>query len=138
MAAREVRSAPLGHQVERHADVVAVLAGLGGPVAAPGGRVGGVGGGAARAGGLTASLRDDSWMTTGRKPYCSGAHSCTNAQVTVLADDGRRFFAVRTGLYSRLAGCRSVEGSWEALGMAASDSADAIFTDVRAIPACDA
>ncbi|MFE0684754.1 hypothetical protein ACFW17_28655 [Streptomyces sp. NPDC058961] len=77
-------------------------------------------------------------MTTGRKRYCSGVHSCTNALVTVLADDGRRLFAVRTGLYSRLAGCRSVEGSWEALGMAASDSADATFTDVRAIPACEA
>ncbi|MFB7747574.1 hypothetical protein [Streptomyces sp. NPDC056132] len=42
MAAREVRSAPLGHQVERHADAVAVaiLAELGGLVAAPGERWG--------------------------------------------------------------------------------------------------
>ncbi|MFF3159003.1 acyl-CoA dehydrogenase [Streptomyces sp. NPDC057910] len=119
--------------VEGHVDAVAILAELGGPVTAPGERWG-VWAAEPPGPGLTASLGADGWVISGRKRYCSGAHSCTNALVTALADDGRRLFAVSTGLGSGSAGCRPVEGSWQALGMAASDSADVIFTDVPAIP----
>ncbi|MEU9097951.1 acyl-CoA dehydrogenase [Streptomyces sp. NPDC048361] len=38
------------------------------------------------------------------------------------------------GAGSRVGACRPVEGTWQALGMAASDSADVTFTDVPAVP----
>ncbi|MFF3153240.1 acyl-CoA dehydrogenase [Streptomyces sp. NPDC057910] len=119
--------------VEGHVDAVAILAELDGPAAAPGERWG-VWAAEPPGEGLTASLGDGGWVINGRKRYCSGAHSCTHALVTARAGDGRRLFAVATGLGSGAAGCRPVEGSWQALGMAASDSADVVFTDVPAIP----
>ncbi|MEU3501942.1 acyl-CoA dehydrogenase family protein [Streptomyces hundungensis] len=127
------RDLSLVRLVEGHVDAVAILAELDGPSAMPGERWG-VWAAEPPGEGLTASLGDDGWVINGRKRYCSGAHSCTNALVTARADDGRRLFAVATGLGSGAAWCRPVEGSWQALGMAASDSADMLFTDVPAIP----
>ncbi|GAA4100175.1 acyl-CoA dehydrogenase [Streptomyces hundungensis] len=127
------RDLSLVRLVEGHVDALAILAELDGPAVAPGERWG-VWAAEPPGEGLTASLGDGGWVIDGRKRYCSGAHSCTNALVTARAGDGRRLFAVATGLGTGAAWCRPVEGSWQALGMAASDSADVVFTGVPAIP----
>lgn len=138
------RDLSLARLVEGHVDAVAILAELGGPAVGPGERWG-VWAAEPPGRGLAASLGDDGWVLNGLKRYCSGAHSCTHALVTAAAGDGRRLFAVATGVTvatgetgeepdARAPGCRPVEGTWQALGMAASDSADVRFEDVPAVP----
>ncbi|GGZ63192.1 acyl-CoA dehydrogenase [Streptomyces subrutilus] len=131
------RDLSLVRLVEGHADALAILAELGGPEAGPRERWG-VWAAEPPGQGLTASRGDRGWVLDGLKRYCSGAHSCTRALVTATAEDGRRLFAVTTGAAPGAgpgAGrCRPVEGSWQALGMAASDSADVVFEDVPAVP----
>ncbi|MFJ9342333.1 acyl-CoA dehydrogenase [Streptomyces sp. NPDC101733] len=135
------RDLSLGRLVEGHVDAVAILAELGGPATAPTDRWA-VWAAEPRGLGLTATRDARGWVVNGLKRYCSGAHSCTHALVTATADDGRRLFAVTTGvaateLCPRADGCRPVDGSWRAMGMAASDSADVAFTDVPAVPVGD-
>ncbi|MFD9374332.1 acyl-CoA dehydrogenase [Streptomyces sp. NPDC059999] len=132
------RDLSLARLVEGHADAMAILAELGGPAVGPQERWG-VWAAEPRGQGLTASLGDHGWVVNGLKRYCSGAHSCTHALVTATAEDGRRLFAVTTGATgegqgARRGGCRPVEGTWQALGMAASDSTDVAFEDVPAVP----
>ncbi|MFD9453779.1 acyl-CoA dehydrogenase [Streptomyces sp. NPDC059985] len=131
------RDLSLARLVEGHADAVAILAELGGPAVGPRERWG-VWAAEPRGRGLTASRSDHGWVLNGLKRYCSGAHSCTHALVTATADDGRRLFAVTTGATGEGPGargrCRPVEGTWQALGMAASDSNDVAFEDVPAVP----
>ncbi len=113
----------LGRLAEAHTDAVAVLAELDGPPAVglwgvwaaepPGARVEAVPDG-------------DGWLLTGRKPWCSGARVLDAALVTAHAPDGRRLFAVD------LARTTPVEGTWAAVGMAASGS---LSVDLDAAPA---
>ncbi|MET7571793.1 acyl-CoA dehydrogenase [Streptomyces sp. NPDC005492] len=130
--------------VEGHLDAVAILAELGGEGVGPG-QYWGVWAAEPPGSGLTATRSADGWVLNGLKKYCSGAHSCTHALVTAKAEDGRRLFAVRTGRPSApftaaeagpgtRAGCRPVADTWQAVGMAGSDSPDIRFTEVPAVP----
>lgn len=134
--------------VEGHADAVAILAELGGPRPALGERWG-VWAAEPPGEGLTARRTASGWTLNGLKQYCSGAHSCTHALVTAAADDGRRLFAVRTaadgsgridgltpaaGAAGPAGSCVPVPGTWQALGMAGSDTPDVRFHDVPAEP----
>ena len=80
--------------------------------------------------GVTATRTEAGWRLEGLKQYCSGAHSCTHALVTATADDGRRLFAISTGG----PGCHPVPGTWQAIGMAGSDTPDVRITDLPAVP----
>ncbi|MEU6406976.1 acyl-CoA dehydrogenase [Streptomyces sp. NPDC046985] len=130
--------------VEGHLDAAAILAELGGEAVRPD-QYWGVWAAEPPGSGLTATRTADGWALDGLKRYCSGAHVCTHALVTARADDGRRLFAVRTGVPGAPAdeaepgpvdgpGCRPVPGTWEAVGMAGSDSPDVRFTSVPAAP----
>jgi alkylation response protein AidB-like acyl-CoA dehydrogenase len=73
-----------------------------------------------------AELRGGSWVLTGAKPFCSGAGYLDRALVTAEAPDGYRLFDVDLRRSSR-----TFEwGSWQAVGMAASDSHTFVFDDV--------
>ncbi|MEW1693004.1 acyl-CoA dehydrogenase family protein [Streptomyces sp. NPDC091265] len=120
----------LARLAEGHSDARAILHELGAPVPAPGERWGVW---AAQPPGSVLDARRDSragWRLDGVKAFCSGAHSCTHALVTADTEDGRRLFAVATDD----AGCSPVEGSWQAVGMAGSDTPEVRFTDVPARP----
>lgn len=114
---------------EGHLDAVAILAELGAAGPGPGERWGVW---AARPPGprLEAGRAGDEWLLRGVKPYCSGAHSCTHALVTAESEDGYRLFAVRV----KSAGVTAVPGSWQAIGMAGSDTPDVRFAEVPARP----
>ncbi|MFD7819678.1 acyl-CoA dehydrogenase family protein [Streptomyces sp. NPDC059698] len=113
--------------VEGHVDATAVLAELGAPPPGPGERWG-VWAAEPPGEGLTAVRQGAGWVVSGLKQYCSGAHSCTHALVTARAGEARRLFAVEVAAE----GCRPVEGTWSAVGMAGSDTPDVRFTDVPA------
>ncbi|GAA3487240.1 acyl-CoA dehydrogenase family protein [Streptomyces cremeus] len=128
--------------VEGHVDAAAILAELGAPPPGPGERWG-VWAAEPPGEGLTALRKDagdgpggaggraddgSGWVISGLKQYCSGAHSCTHALVTAHAGDERRLFAVRVDGDD----CRPVDGTWQAVGMAGSDTPDVRFTDVPA------
>ncbi|MFJ9327787.1 acyl-CoA dehydrogenase [Streptomyces sp. NPDC101230] len=83
--------------VEGHLDAVAILAELDDDPVAPG-QYWAVWAAEPPGSGLTATRGPDGWVLNGLKQYCSGAHSCTHALVTATAEDGRRLFAVRTGI----------------------------------------
>jgi alkylation response protein AidB-like acyl-CoA dehydrogenase len=121
------RDLSLGRLAEGYADAVAILAELGGPAAAAGTRWGVW---AAQPPGprLTASQYGGTWHLHGTKQYCSGAHTCTHALVTATAPDGERLFAAATD------DLVPVPGSWQATGMAASDTMDMLFDDIAAVP----
>ena len=70
------------------------------------------------------------WTISGRMPYCSGATLAAKALVVADAEDGTRLFAVALSD----PGAVPVEGSWPAVGMAASESLDVTFDEVAAIP----
>ncbi|MFC4034960.1 acyl-CoA dehydrogenase [Streptomyces polygonati] len=131
VAAEDLSAARL---VEGHVDAVAILAELGGPEPAVG-QLWGVWAAEPPGEGLKAVRTQDGWSLSGLKRYCSGAHSCTHALVTARAGDGRRLFAVSTGVGEGGAtGYRPVAGSWQAIGMAGSDTPDVGFEDVAAVP----
>jgi hypothetical protein len=112
---------------EGHADAVAILAELDGPVPLPGSRWGVW---AAHPPGPKLEARHDAgrWHVRGTKRYCSGARTCTHALVTAAAPDGMRLFAVEASALT------PVLGSWPATGMAGSDTLDVTFGDVPAQP----
>ncbi|MFE7751108.1 acyl-CoA dehydrogenase [Streptomyces sp. NPDC057428] len=123
----------LARLVEGHVDALAILAELGGPGPTPGSRWGVW---AAEPPGERLSAARDAegrWSVNGLKQYCSGARSCTHALVTAHAEDGRRLFAVplADGTYE------AVEGTWQALGMAGSDTPDVRFRSAAAEPVGD-
>lgn len=127
----------LARLLEGHLDAAAILAELGAPPPRQDERWG-VWAAEPRGQGLAAARGPHGWVLNGLKQYCSGAHSCTHALVTASAEDGKRLFAVATGVTEQGTGphgrCRPVDGTWQALGMAASDSASVAFTDVPALP----
>ncbi|MFI9103334.1 acyl-CoA dehydrogenase [Streptomyces fildesensis] len=118
----------LARLAEGHADALAILAELGGPSPGPAERWG-VWAAEPPGGGVTATRLDGGWELNGLKQYCSGAHSCTHALVTATAEDGRRLFAVEV----RAPFCSPVEDSWQAIGMAGSDTPDVRFQAVPAV-----
>ncbi|WP_327299154.1 acyl-CoA dehydrogenase family protein [Streptomyces sp. NBC_01197] len=122
----------LARLVEGHVDALAILAELDGPAPAPGRRWGVW---AAEPPGTTveATRIGDGWVLSGLKPYCSGAHSCTDALVTARAADGRRLFSVAVDPQT----CVPVEGSWQAVGMAGSDTPDVRFDEAPAVAVGD-
>ncbi|NDZ78242.1 acyl-CoA dehydrogenase [Streptomyces sp. SID10853] len=79
--------------------------------------------------GLTATPSGSGWRLDGVKPYCSGAHTCTRALVTADSPEGRRLFAVTVNDD----GVAPVPGTWQAVGMDASDSPDVSFSNVAAV-----
>ncbi|MER5561985.1 acyl-CoA dehydrogenase [Streptomyces sp. NPDC058961] len=115
--------------VEGHVDATAILAELGAPPPAPGQRWG-VWAAEPPGEGLRATTTGSGWEISGLKQYCSGAHSCTHALVTADTAEGKRLFAVDTGVV----GYRPVPGTWQALGMAGSDTPDVRLTEVPAVP----
>jgi alkylation response protein AidB-like acyl-CoA dehydrogenase len=124
LAGEDLSLARLG---EGHADAVAILAELGGP-RPPAGSRWGVWAANPPGQSLAASRADAGWRLRGTKQYCSGARTCTHALVTAAAADGMRLFAVSTdGLAPR-------PGTWPATGVAASDTLDVRFADIRAEP----
>jgi alkylation response protein AidB-like acyl-CoA dehydrogenase len=60
----------------------------------------------------------DGWRLNGTKPFCSGASFLDRALVTAEAPDGYRLFDVDLRTTER----KIQPGSWQAVGMAASDS----------------
>ncbi|MFJ8677742.1 acyl-CoA dehydrogenase [Streptomyces sp. NPDC093589] len=119
----------LARLVEGHADATAILAELAGPEPGPAERWG-VWAAEPPGEGVTATRTEAGWRLEGVKQYCSGAHSCTHALVTANAEDGRRLFAISTDG----PGCRPVRGTWQAIGMAGSDTPDVRITDLPAVP----
>lgn len=122
----------LARLVEGHVDAAAILAELRGSAPGPGERWG-VWAAEPPGEGVTATRAGDGWRLNGLKQYCSGAHSCTHALVTATAEEGRRLFAISTGG----PGCRPVKGTWQAIGMAGSDTPDVRITDLPAVPVGD-
>ncbi|MFD6274647.1 acyl-CoA dehydrogenase [Streptomyces sp. NPDC060209] len=120
----------LARLVEGHVDALAILDELGGPAPVPGRRWGVWASEPPGEGLLAVRDADGRWSVNGLKQYCSGAHSCTHALVTARAEDGRRLFAVplTEGAYE------PVEGTWQALGMAGSDTPDVRFHSAAAEP----
>jgi alkylation response protein AidB-like acyl-CoA dehydrogenase len=80
---------------------------------------------AARSAGTGAVLRDGRLSGTVR--FCSGAHSLDRALVVALSDNGE---SSMFDLPLDHAGIVRVAGTWQAVGMDASDSPDVIFEDV--------
>ncbi|GGN43254.1 acyl-CoA dehydrogenase [Streptomyces kronopolitis] len=119
----------LARLVEGHVDATAILAELQEPSPGPTERWG-VWAAEPPGEGVTATRTEAGWRLEGLKQYCSGAHSCSRALITATAEDGRRLFAVRTDG----PGCEPVPGTWQAIGMAGSDSPDVRITDLPAVP----
>ncbi|MDQ1394266.1 MAG: hypothetical protein QOF30_3243 [Acidimicrobiaceae bacterium] len=109
----------LGRLVEGHTDAVAILAEAG--RMPPVGAVMGVW--AARGPGADLVAHADpggGFRLQGRKPWASGAHLLTHALVTAATPDGDCLFEVPL----RGGSVAAVPGTWPAVGMAMSDSAD--------------
>jgi len=117
----------LGRLFEGHADAVAILAEAARPT--PPAAVMGVW--AARQPGtdLVATRHQGSWRLQGRKPWASGAHTLTHALVTAVTDDGDSLFEVPVNDAAGDA-VAVVAGTWPAVGMARSDSADVALDTV--------
>ncbi len=114
-------SLPLARIAEGHFDATATLAEAGARV-----HDGLYGVWAADAPGssVTAVRDGDGWRLRGRKRFCSGAGHLDRALVTAFADDAGLIFDVELG------DVEPVPDTWNAVGMAATDSLDVIF-DVR-------
>ncbi|MGZ4641653.1 MAG: acyl-CoA dehydrogenase [Blastococcus sp.] len=120
---------PVARLAEGHADARAILAELGGPDPGDGRRLG-VWAAEPPAARLGAHRAAGGWRLDGRKAWCSGARTLTDALVTATADDGPRLFlADLTG-----GGVRPDPTVWSGPGMAASDTSDVYFDDVPAVP----
>jgi len=117
-----------GRLLEAHADAVAITAELHGPQPRPG-ELWGVWAAEPPAPALTARATGDGYVLDGRKLWCSGAHSCTNALVTARVGDDRALFAVDL----RGPGTAPVPDTWHAVGMGASDSGAVDFVGVPAV-----
>ena len=128
-AALGERSLPLARLAEGHADALAVLTELDGPIPGRGSRLG-VWAAEPATARLSARWTGSEWRLDGRKAWCSGARALTAALVTAAAEDGARLFLVDLS-GDGLAVDPTV---WAGPGMHASDTADVTFTDVPALP----
>ena len=114
----------VGRLAEAHADAVAILSELDGP-AADG--LWGVWAAEPPSARVEAVQQPEGWRLTGRKAWCSGARVLDRALVSAHAVDGRRLFAVD------VADLVPVEGTWSAVGMAASGSISVDLADAPAV-----
>ncbi len=106
-------SPALARLVEGHLDAIAILADLE-TAAPPDARLGVW---AAEPGDFIAAERTVSgWQLLGRKPYASGANELTHALVTARAGDDRLLFLLPAADWAVR------HGTWQAVGMAGSDS----------------
>ncbi|WP_250030902.1 acyl-CoA dehydrogenase family protein [Paractinoplanes maris] len=113
---------------EGHADAVAIRAELDDDGPGEDGERWGVWAAVPRS--LTAVRDGGAWRVSGDRPWCSGAGWCTHALVTAEAEDGVRLFAVT----NEPPHAEPLDGTWPAVGMAASDSRTIRFTDAPARP----
>lgn len=127
LAALAEEDLSLARLSEGHADALAILAELDGPVPPAGSRWG-VWAANPPGPSLWAEQAGAGWLLHGTKQYCSGAGSCTHALVTAAAPDGMRLFAVSTGSLT------PVPGTWPAVGMAGSATLDVVFAGTAAEP----
>lgn len=128
LAAWTRADAVVGRLLEAHHDAAAILAEDGSDAVVPG-QVWGVWAAEAPPP-LEATRRSDgSWSLSGRKLWCSGAHSCTHALVTAHADGVSRLFAADLTRNT----VRPEPDSWHAVGMSASDSGSVLFDDTHAV-----
>ena len=111
----------LGRLVEGHTDAIAILAEA--RRQPPPGAVMGVWAARRRDADVTAARHRGGWRLKGRKPWASGAHVLTHALVTAATDEGSALFEVALARD----GVTVVPGTWAAVGMAMSDSADVAF-----------
>jgi alkylation response protein AidB-like acyl-CoA dehydrogenase len=125
LAALAEEDLALGRLGEGHADARAILAEAG--RRAGDGDLYGVW--AARSAGadVDAVAGRHAWCLKGRKEFCSGAGLLDRALVTVNGPDGVYLLDVEL----RRNGVEVVEGTWPAVGMAASDSRTVSFTGVE-------
>lgn len=79
---------------------------------------------------VAAERHEQGWRLTGQMPYCSGATTAERALVVADAPDGTRLFAVAMDG----PGISPIPGTWQAVGMAASDSLDVSFAGAEAVP----
>ncbi|MET7834666.1 acyl-CoA dehydrogenase family protein [Micromonospora sediminicola] len=114
---------------EGHADALAILAELGASID-PAWRRQPWGVWAAVPASVTANRDGTRWRLTGERPWCSGAGLLSRALVTAVAVDGVRLFSIDVGA----PGVTPLDGTWPALGMAASDSRTVRLDDVYADP----
>lgn len=126
------RDLSVGRLAEAHTDAIAILAELGGPTPPPGSRWG-VWAAEPPKPVVHAEQRGDTWLLTGAKPWCSGAHSCTHALLTARVGEERVLFAVQLGPGRT----QPVEDTWAAVGMAGSDSGAVSFDAAPAVPVGD-
>jgi hypothetical protein len=109
------RDLALARLVEGHLDAVAILAEAG--RAAPVGAILGVWAARGRSHDLVAEATARGWRLHGSKPYASGASMLTHALVSASAPGGARLFLIETQRAVDV-----VAGTWQAVGMRASDS----------------
>jgi len=77
---------------------------------------------------VTAVHRAGGWVLQGRKRFCSGATGLDRALVTARDGDGHELlFDVALAI----AGVDPIDGTWQAIGMATTDSVDVVFDDVE-------
>jgi hypothetical protein len=127
LAALAGQDLSLARLCEGHADAIAILAELG--AEEPGsGSIWGVWAAQPPGAALSARPCGQRWQLDGVKQYCSGARVCTDALVTASAPDGPRLFAVGTEQLT------PIDGTWPAVGMAASDTLDVRFSGVEGTP----
>lgn len=123
----------LGRLAEGHADAIAILAELDGPKPRRG-QIWGVWAAEPPTPVLQAVQGQGGWKLTGVKPWCSGAHICTDALVTAKVGDRSQMFAV--DLTQNW--CAPIPHTWHAVGMAGSDSGSVRFDGASAIPVGEA
>jgi alkylation response protein AidB-like acyl-CoA dehydrogenase len=126
VAAQDLAAARL---VEGHLDALAIVAELAPGLPPPQGRLGVWAAEAPRAG-VRAERDGEGWVLRGARRWCSGVREVGTALVTAHTADGLRLFLLRCDD----PGVVVVEGTWPAVGMAATDSLEVRLDDVRVGP----
>lgn len=139
----------VGRLYEAHADAVAITTDLGHPDLVSPGQLWGVWAAEPPTPVLTAARSDEGWTLTGTKPWCSGASMCTHALATATvaattagtgstpdgSPDGSPDGAPQKMVFAvdlSSPGVAPVPDTWQAVGMAASDSGWVAFEQVPA------
>ncbi|MHA0285502.1 acyl-CoA dehydrogenase family protein [Mycobacterium sp. C3-094] len=129
LAAMAEEDVTAGRLAEAHADAVAILAELGGPRPEPG-QWWGVWAAEPPDAVVVATGDGDAFRLDGVKAWCSGAGLCSHALVTArLPGDRRGLFAVDLAA----PGVRPLPSTWQAAGMAESDTRSVQFDGVAAV-----
>ncbi|KMO75987.1 acyl-CoA dehydrogenase family protein [Mycolicibacterium obuense] len=129
LAAMAEEDVTAGRLAEAHVDAVAILTELRGPHPEPG-QWWGVWAAEPPDAVVSATVDGDRVRLDGVKAWCSGAGLCSHALVTArLADGGRGLFAVDLSA----PGVHPLASTWQAAGMAESDTRSVRFDDVPAV-----